>query len=189
MADQSHQVSVDDSKPYGMDTIRDITRNQYKELGELLDSGFTKVPVFGFPQFCFTPARHTDNTPEEEKESLWKHLSRTIFENLPEGKQMKIRELLDCYDDKQDNMNEILSRFSQGKLLVAENSEKGLPRESKRAIKRRETIDLSMQVSAKKKRVVVKQKIKKFKGDDKVEIPPHNNKSLSVTKQSRNTVN
>ena len=94
---------------------------------------------------------------------------------------MKIRELLDCYDDKIDNMNDLLSRFSQGKSIDSKNSDNGIPRESKRAIKERKAIEV-VPSSPRKRRVV--KKGKKVKLDESASP----NKSFSNTNnKSRNT--
>ena len=38
-----------------VDTIRKITKGNIKDLGELLNEGKGKIPIFGYPLICYSP--------------------------------------------------------------------------------------------------------------------------------------
>ena len=105
--------------------IRKITKDSFKELGDLLDGGQTQVPVFGYPLICYSPKAEEEDQAQRKrvvyekfKHSLWKHLTKSIYTNVKEGQQLFIRDLLDSLDDVKDDFNDIYTKFTQGKSLV-----------------------------------------------------------------------
>lgn len=130
-----------------MDTLRGVTKDAYRELGELLSGGTTTFPTFGCPLVCYTPPHERPKLtskvlprepPNAKKGSLWKHLCRAIFANGKGGHQMLIRDLLDSYDDVQENLQEVLQKFARGTALAAAGPEKAATlRVSKRIVKPR----------------------------------------------------
>jgi hypothetical protein len=75
-----------------------------------LDEGKGKIPIFGYPLMCYSPNQTQEELlmkflgkikPEDiEHESLWLHLSRSIYSSLKDGHQLLIKDLLDSHDDR-----------------------------------------------------------------------------------------
>ena len=112
-----------------------------------MNSGFTQVPVFGYPPVCYSPTqqpiKHISRSEEKDiaanKGSLWRHLCRGIYSNVKDGQKMIIRDLLDSHDDVAENYNDILNQFTNGRQLSKQHASGGdFLRVSKRGIKKRE---------------------------------------------------
>ena len=144
-----------------IDQIREITKGTLKDLGEFLNSGFTQVPVFGYPPVCYSPtqqlpkfvSRSEERDLPPNKGSLWRHLCRGIYSNVKEGQKMIIRDLLDSHDDVAENYNDILMQFTNGRQLSKKHVAGGdFLRVSKRGIKKRDEHDVDDDKSKRRKR-------------------------------------
>ena len=109
--------------------IRRINKDQYKELGHLLNDGKGNIPIFGYPLVCYSPNSNPQDLnkifrpePQElydpKEHSLWLILSSDIFSSLKPGHQLQIKELLDKHDDLEENFNDLLRKFAKGNSLV-----------------------------------------------------------------------
>lgn len=96
--------------------IRKVTKDAYKDLGELLDSN-KKVPIFGYPLLCYSPNMSKEQqlqmffdglNTEYEKKSLWPYLSESIYLSARKGDDLLIKELLDKYDDENQGYEQLL---------------------------------------------------------------------------------
>ena len=111
-----------------VDTIRKITKGNIKDLGELLNEGKGKIPIFGYPLICYSPNQTQEELLQEllnknkgsqpNQESLWTHLHKSINSSLKEGHQLLIKDLLDSHDDRQEEFEELLRKFATGKSFT-----------------------------------------------------------------------
>mmetsp|Transcript_4035 Transcript_4035/g.6048 ORF Transcript_4035/g.6048 Transcript_4035/m.6048 type:complete len:103 (+) Transcript_4035:1186-1494(+) len=75
-----------------IETIRKITKDTYKELGEFLNERKGQVPIFGYPLICYSPNSFEPKPRPRERilydpklHSLWLILSRSIYSSVKRG--------------------------------------------------------------------------------------------------------
>ena len=135
-----------------IETIRLITQDCYKDLGKLIDARKGQIPIFGYPQVCYSPnnqeqeykpiyadigpaSRTQGKLYDEKTDSYWILMMQSIQASTKEGHQLLIKDLLDSYDENKEKIAMVYKLFTRGQSPGKTNME-GF-QISKRAIKAR----------------------------------------------------
>ena len=120
--------------------IRRVTKDQFRELGSVLEDRQGGVPIFGYPLFNFSPrcaghrcdpreARHGDEAGQAgtgpngwtlarrapQLRSPWLPLSRAIVSGAKKDRRLLIKDLLEGLDEAEQKLDVVFRKFTPGK--------------------------------------------------------------------------
>ena len=133
VVDLDEEQSRDDIKNMKIDIrelrdlakIRKVTKNSYKDLGDLLNTN-SKIPIFGYPLICYSPVQSAEyqlqmlfdiqsGRAEFNEKQLWPFLSDSIYTSVRTNEDLLIKQLLDKYDDCNQDHELFLEKLTKGK--------------------------------------------------------------------------